>query len=240
MKMKHKLLLLASVFFMLFFANCGIPTLFNVTTTITRTSYTNTAIEFKVTISDKNDNLEMIENGKAPSLLLAYIVTDLPDINYRSIATEFSKQYQRTPHGIQIDRRFDDRPILESADGDLKLFVFSGPQLEKPLYHATAKNPMSPNETFKISLESNPDESFNLKLTSIDSTYNVKVTSLVRYNGSNFEAPGLKDDLDYIVPETNLDRHCHIFAAINVGEGTFTNIYWSDLTYLGSLALKII
>ncbi|MFA5446950.1 MAG: hypothetical protein WC233_01580 [Sphaerochaeta sp.] len=239
MKMKHKLLLLASVFFMSFFTGCGIPTIFYVTTSITNiTPVPDDTIQFSIAFQDPHNNLDMITPGTGPSLFLGYIVTDQPSLSSTStLISEFNKKYRRSPNGIHIDSSLQSEPILETSN-DLKLFAFSGLSLDISNYHATALQPSLADNTFNITLSSPEVDLYEFKLTNaIGARYTINTTVLTRFNDTRFDL-GF-DAKDYLIsPENPAPRYCHIFAAINVREGLFDNIYWSELRSLGSIELK--
>jgi hypothetical protein len=235
MKMNKKLLLTASVFFVLLVVlGCGLMTVFYIDPTISRLSKENT---FSISISDPHNNLSWIDNGEGPSLFLGYIVTDNQDIDYYSLTNEFSKQYIKKPFGNHIKSSYATGPILDIESKSLKLFAFSGTTLAIPDYHATAIKTDKTSETFTITPVNDGSGSIDFRITLDKGHYSLNQSSLVRYNGQPFTQDGT-GNLDYILPpEIGSSKYCHFFAALNAGKGTFNNIYWSDMKYLGYIEL---
>ncbi len=236
MKMNKKLLLTASVFFVLFaLIGCGVMTVFYIDPTISQLSKDNT---FSISILDPYNNLTWIKDGDGPSLFLGYIVTEKQDIDFRSLTTEFSAQYVKKPFGNHIKSSYASGPILDIESKSLKLFAFSGTLLDIPDYHATAKETDKTTDTFTITRVNDGAGNIDFTITLDKGNYTLNQSSLVRYNGQPFSLDGT-NYIDYILPlEVGPSRFCHIFAALNAGKGIFNNIYWSEMKYLGYIELK--
>lgn len=249
MKKQRYMPFIASVFLSLLvsffaFSSCGIPVLFSAETSIKATE--NDTITATITIDDELGNLALINSGTGPSLFLAYIVTHTgEELEIRSkIISAFRTTYQGTMNNGRQVPTHSEEPILiskDDADDPYRLYILSKRTISRPTFHATSKIPINPNTTVQIA--SVPGSESNTTILSLTWTagdeYTINTPYLVRYNGSEFSNDGGEEFPDYLLPEPSSfpNRYCHIFAAINVSDGKFTNIYWSDLTYLGAVKL---
>lgn len=235
MKMKTRLLLAASVFFMLAgLIGCGIPTLFHVTTNF---SFNSNKKEVAVTVNDPNNVLSLITPGKDPSILFAYVIASHEQDNDAKygIPKLFNSTYRKGYHGRPIGR--GDSEILTYGEDDpkLKLYLFSnesGSIFSAPSYHATANVATSPNVRFAFEeKETAPgSEKYFIEITQIPPvTYAfnqdlANIAQLFNVDGKPFEVEG---NVQYL----------HLYMALNSSEGTFSNTYWSDLFYITSIDL---
>ena len=239
MKMNKKLLLTASVFFVLLAViGCGIPRIFFVDTNI---KYKDDE-KIYITVSEYggNANLSLITKDTGPSLFLGYIVNGNSawgKENEASLNSAFRKKYQNTPFGTQISISNLSGQVVTTSNEDVTLYALSGSAIKAPYYHATADSPLSPSTSFEITPGYDSSGNIVLNLVFPPSTYTVHSTPLTRFNGNAFTIKKGDNHPDYTTTDTNQELFCHIFAAINVGQGKFTNIYWSDLYYVKTVPL---
>jgi len=255
MKMRNHILRMVSVFFLvLVLGGCGMAVIFYIDSYIDVTDNdTETTLSGSYVVrNDEFNNLSLIKDDTGPSLWLGYVVSDSYTISTTSIVNLFNSTYGKNPYGRTIDPFSESDPaVLTLSDNSYALFQFSdtnrSDDYAAPLYHATAVDHTSPEDTFTITK------------TDVNSTYveftlafdNAKFVSHVdggilrRFDGSRFrnnvtysEILSNNDLLDYKISSTTSGKlYCHIFAAMNVTEGSFSNIYWTNLAYLGYLQL---
>ena len=236
MKMNKKLLRIASVFFVLLaLIGCGIMTVFsNEVSHAKESGVKNTEAKGTFTFV-ADDTLKMITKGAGPSLMLGYTVTDSRDASFESrYRSEFNTKYRKN---VSFGQAVSSSEILSVTIDDklYKLYQLSdsyGRVFRSPTYVATAKNNLSPECSYAIELQTNK----TLKLTI--PFYDVHYDDLCRFTGAVFTKIGANSASDYIISDTPGTYHIHLFGAMNVSEGEFSNIFWSPLYYLGSIELE--
>jgi len=253
MKMRIHILRLVSVFFIVMvLVGCGIAVIFYIDSYIdTNENDTPTTLSgtYRVT-NDSFNNLALIEDDTGPSLWLGYVVSDSSTLSASgSIISKFNETYVRRPNGRTIDPFSESDPaVLTLSDNSYALFQFSDTNrlndYAAPLYHATAVDHTSPEDTFTIT-KSDVDAThvqFTLAFDNAKFVSHIDDGILRRYDGTQFrnDVPysekGSFPDYFYSKNPSN-ELYCHIFAAITVTEGSFSNIYWTNLAYLGVLQL---
>jgi len=236
MKMNKKLLRIASVFFVLLaLIGCGIMTVFsNEVSHKKESGVKNTEAKGTFTFV-ADDSLKMITNGAGPSLMLGYTVTDNNDYSLFSskYVTEFNNKYRKNGY---FGQAVSNSEILSVTTDDKKYALYqlsdsSGRVFRSPTYVATAKNNLIPECSYTIELQTN--NTLKLAIPSYDVHYN----DLRRFTGAVFTKIGANSASDYIISDTPGTYHIHLFGAMNVSEGAFSNIFWSPLYYLGSIEL---
>lgn len=243
MKMNKTLLLKASAFFLLLITllfSCGIPTYFYVTYSFSKPQSSN-SVTGNFSFIDTHGNLSWIDPGTGPSLLLSYIVTysQTPP----SFSSLFSSTYKRSNNnGIPVD----DDLMLTSESGAYiyRLHRFSdenGIEFSSPEYVAYANTPSSPD--LSVTLTKAGDNYLDLSFTS--GNYSLSGSSrLARFDGKAFitDTQTIRDSAstykDYTISDTEQKMYCHVFAAVNVSQGDFTNNFWTDLQYMGYIELN--
>ncbi|HZJ87846.1 MAG TPA: hypothetical protein VFC80_01690 [Sphaerochaeta sp.] len=207
-----------------------------------------TTVSATISISDPEGNLGLVEQGKSPSVLLSYMVIDQPletnDTRISAIRSAFKKEYQRSSFiGAQIPIT-KQTPILEKEDGDepYRLYALSAATMKgPPHYHATADTPNNPNATITLSSSkiAGTEDNTVISLQVTSGGYTIHQSELYRYNGAPFTVSGVGEGYpDYLLFDPPWEnRYIHVFAALNVSDGDFTNIYWSDLVFIGSIEL---
>lgn len=238
--MKKRILLIISAF--LLFSGCGIPTLFNVTTKIETITNSDTEINAKITVTD-TERLDWITPNRGPSLMLAYVITNEASLPSNSAISQFSTLYVRKPNGrnvITID--VYENGLFPNASDELTQSIFPFSDLGKnkfrsPNYMATAKDRTDPNSKFTLKLEGD-----HLTFSFDDDSYQVYsfLKTLHRYNGEPFVKTEGVSGKDYYLGDSNDSSvlYIHIFSALNVTEGDFNNVYWSELVNIGSIKLS--
>jgi len=251
MKMRNHILRMVSVFFLvLVLVGCGMAVIFYIDSRILDSDDTSTSLSGTYSVTnDAFNNLALIEEDTGPSLWIGYMVSDLSTISSSSIINLFASTYGKKPNGRTIDKISLSNPAVVSAsDGSYALFQFSdvngANDYAAPLYHATAVNHTDPEDTFTITkseIDSTHSE-FTLSFENSKFIIHVDGGNLRRYDGTPFrndvsfsEASSYTDYL--FSPNPSSELYCHIFAAVNVTRGAFSNIYWTPLTYLGVIQL---
>ncbi|NCC13623.1 MAG: hypothetical protein EOM32_09670 [Spirochaetia bacterium] len=249
MKMNKTLLLKASAFFLLLITlllSCGIPTYFYVGTTFNRGGgLSEDTVSGTFTFPDTYGNLSWIDPGTGPSLMLSYIVTTSHD--EPSFESLFSSTYKRTSNnGIPVSE--DELLSYNSGDYLYRLHRFSDindNQFNSPTYMAYASNPTSAD--FKVTLTKDSDNYMVLSITDANEssppTYPYTYSGsqrLARFEGSAFldsQPTNTSDYPDYTLLSEPDGLFCHVYAAVNVSQGDFSNNFWTDLKYLGRITL---
>lgn len=243
MKMNKKLLLTASVFFVLLaLIGCGVATIF----------FNDVFYEKGTNLEDNqvkgtfkfvnNDSLKMITIGTGPSLLIGYTVTDTVDrtlFNSKFI-TEFNSRYRKDGH---FGRAVSSSEILSVTNEDTQYSLYQlsdsgGEVFRSPLYVASAINPLEPDCEYTLTLQD--DNTLKLEVTKYNSWNS---SNLRRYNGQIFETtissilPNATKYPDYSLQTSSSSLYIHLYGAMNVSEGDFSNVFWSPLSYLGTIKL---
>lgn len=242
MKMRIHILRLVSVFFIVMvLVGCGIMTVFTVTYAY-NSGTSNISGEFIFTDSADN-RLSWITPSTGPSLLLCYLVTTesaAPSI----VATKFDSEFKRNiADGRMIPNDFKILTVT-SGSSEYSLYKFSDSSYTNfgsPHFLASASNPSNPDLEFSLSLNSDNSLQF-----SIDSgSYTLHASEpLTRFTGSPFQI--VTSEIvsyptqypDYVVQNTGGTLYLHIYAAINVSEGEFNNIFWTNLRHVGYIQLN--
>lgn len=245
MKMNKKLLLKASAFFLLLITllfSCGIPTYFYVNTSFSQgVGLPEDTVSGTFTFPDTYGNLSWIDPGTGPSLMLAYIVTTSRE--EPTFSQSFGTTYKRTSNnGIPVSE--DELLSYNNGDYLYRLHRFSdinNNQFNSPTYMAYASNPISAD--FKVTLTKDSDNYMVLSITDANGssppTYPYVLTGankLARFNGEAF-LTDLSSQPDYTILTNPTDLYCHVYAAVNVSQGSFSNNFWTDLKYLGRITL---
>jgi len=248
MKMNKKLLRIASVFFVLLaLIGCGIATIFYYEVSYAKgenqaDDEVKGKFEFINDDSSTDDALYMITPGKGPSLLLGYIVTDSqssPSCSSQFISTFNTKFRKNGYSGLAVSSLEILSVSYDNTQYALyKLSDSEGTVFKSPLYVASANDRLDPTCEFTLTLQ----DDFSLKLAIPN--YTLSNTNLCRYNGNKFSNEiskilnNSKNYPDYSVQPDSTSLYVHLYGAMNVSEGEFSNIFWSPLYYLGSIELE--
>lgn len=248
MKMKKTLLLKASAFFLLItlLFSCGIPTYFYVVSDFSQGPGDDSTVTGTFTLTDPYNNFSWIDSGTGPSVMLAYIVTTSSSIP--SFSPPFSSTYQNkrsNNNGVAVE---DDAFLTyDSAGYTYTLHRFSdenGTEFDKPQYTAYDSTPSTP--IIKIILTKTNDNFMNLIITdgndlAPSNPYTYSGSQLLaRFNGLAFldsHPTNTADYPDYTILSEPEGLFCHVYAAVNVSQGDFSNNFWTDLEYLGRITL---
>jgi hypothetical protein len=256
MKRRTTILSTASVFFiaLILFSSCGIATRFYIDSKIAPPTADSGIIIppdsvmgiYKVN-ADPLNNLDWIEVGTGPSLMLFYLITDKQNPP-SSIISTFNSKYQQNYAGMAISSD----EVLTVTDDNINytLFRFSddqGTEFKSPYYIASAVDHNNPDFsctlTKKEISESDEYVYMNLVFDPTDSYAIYLSSQLYRYNAQPFETE-LRNVTnnrgsfpDYHLGDEPSDMYLHIYGAVNVSKGNFNNIYWTDLVNLGYITL---
>lgn len=249
MKMRLRLIGLAAVSFVVLLASCGIPTLINLKVIPADISsdpaIPGGAIAVAYTIVDEANQLQLVEQKNGPSLLLAYIVTNEPDIQTSiDFKALFTKHYI-----VSSGNTVSSDPVISSAGSSgqptytvYKLSDSERTQFLAPDYMAYATTPDIPNVSFYLTYD---ETEKTVDLTFHGGSYTTNIAgSLRRFNGYPFTSvtSEVLDDPDafpdYAISDSSGTLYLHLFSAVSVTELRFSNIFWSDLEYLGRFQLN--
>jgi len=252
MKMNRTILLIASVFLYIF-VSCGIPVIFSIESALSAGNDSGTSVSGRYHVSsDEYNNLDLVEMGTGPSLMLFYTITQgtLVSTLQSQITTAFNTQYRKNGIGVVVPQQ--KLPVLSvTYDSTVyNLYPFSdatGPSaFSSPKYLLAANNPHNNELQFSLSrtqFSTTSQYTLDLTLNPVSDPYSSQIldNSLVRYNGQKFETSSTiinSNMLDYSnAMDSTDDYQCHIFAAMCVAEGSFNNTYWTPLKYLGYITL---
>ena len=253
MKKRNLLILMISAFFVL--TGCGIPNIFTIGSSISVPSgnITNNSItaQYRVTQSHPEE-LTKINPAHGPKIFLGYVITGEKDtfsgVSASTIQAAFEKKAGTMPtkgrHFNSLAYREGEGILtLKVNDLDYVVYPFSdrnGTEFTsfrnyhiayKGLNHISSANMLATDFMLTFSKD------FSLNLINDHGNYTAQFTgNLYRFKGTSFETINT-NQAD--VKATDLhEAWIHIFAAVNISEGYFTNIYWSPISYLGSIKIK--
>ncbi|MDD4036826.1 MAG: hypothetical protein PHF06_00445 [Sphaerochaeta sp.] len=232
MKMRNHILRMVSVFFLvLMLVGCGIMTVFSI-------DYSFDSNTTTFTFTNPDNILSWIKQSTGPSLLLAYIVTDEP-ANPTILSTKFNSEFRRN---IVDGRMISSGSVILNTTSNNKEYTLyklsdsNSNEFNAPYFFSTATNPLNPDIQFSVSLTSNN----TLQFTVISGSYTNPSLELTRFNGESFiTVPSeVADFPDYVVSSTAVGSlYIHVYAAINISEGDFSNKYWTRLESVASIQL---
>ena len=228
MSNRHRLALIlmlataVSVFFAFSLTSCGVPTYWQPknTTVINRTtSSSDNEVKFNVNINFYADDAG--SNAPQIGLVLLYVSSNS---QYNSgftteLVKEFNSSYRGTiPNGLST---------LESTANE-PIWTFT---LNEETYNVYAFDGAISAPKYNFDLTSNTDisQTFTLKLNSTVDSVELNVGDT---NNSTFSF-GL--DSSNLAKLQNSD-YIHVYAAVSAQGENYGNIYWSDLTYVGSFS----
>lgn len=197
----------------LFLFSCGIPTIISLKSiNITRNQLSDTSVE--IIVSGNEPDLDLV-SSRCPGLLLCYIVTENQEQGIMikdDVVDAFSKNFTNKIVISNIDSS------MFKVD-DYTLYAFKPDQSEyshvgSPTYnHNLHKYISGHNINAELTLTHYENQAYDL--SDGESLYNRIYTSDVKGQ-----------------------KYIHIFAAFTAEEGMFTNVYLSDLSYIGYIIVN--
>ena len=253
MKKRNLLILMISAFFVL--TGCGIPNIFTIGSSISVPSgnITNNSItaQYRVTQSHPEE-LTKINPAHGPKIFLGYVITGeestFDGFSSTTLQTAFEKKAGKTPNGRHITKQayYLEKGIftVDKDDVSYKIYPFSDSKQSKytsPDYHIAYQDSAPIADANKLNTDFTltfNQTSKDIELTLTNSTYKNQLEdgNLRRFEDQDFESPNNVDS--DVVGEGTGNWYVHIFAAVNISQGYFTNIYWSPISYLGSIKIK--
>jgi hypothetical protein len=257
----------ASVFFclLLLLGSCGIPQLFYVETSLDKITVeddTSVSAEFEVT-DDESDNLDSVDSGEGPSLMLFYILDEANSTTFIAqgvddgIQDAFEDEYYPSiSNGKPVSPSTSDPVIVSytaSDDTTYDLYAFAsedGTQFSASEYIMYAEDPENPDLVFTLTSSLIEDDStYEMELAATDGSYDFTYAAtdgiLRRYDGSSFLVSSSEiqstDDEDYanVASSGSSTYYVYVFAAFCVKSDSFTNTFWTDLVYIGDISIDI-
>lgn len=256
MKIRTKFLFMVSVFFVSFllFSSCGIPTIFYMTYTFVAGSTNDgNSIQNTFNFNDTYGDLSLVDVGTGPSLMMMYYVSDSSSAPEKStIISDFKTTYGGNTTGKNISYTQNNPKILSSTynSTNYALYPFSDSSdaiFSAPKYIANANSSNTPNFSFtlaKNSLSISPIQ-VDLALAFNSGSYTSQtLKNLLRFNGKPFTTVEVINDSIHFPEYASIDTdasgtslYVHVYAAVSVASGSFSNIYWTGLEYLGYITL---
>ena len=251
MKKRCHVIIFTIIILASFFISCGIPNYFYLDDDdYTFTSENNddkNEITAMLEISDA-EQLEQLDYGI--SMVYFYYLSDEPTISTSSLESKFETKF-RGPIGIGIIGGPSDLTV-DDESYDLYAFNFEAEDLVSPYYHDLIE--LQNDETTSYETTIYADFSFTLEedtsgLNKViykrfdDNDISVTNNSLVRYNknGNFLSSNSILSDSDSDYSQFSGKQpgsyYIHIFTSFTAQEGDFTNRWWSELKYLGSLKI---
>lgn len=263
MKMKLTFLLVASVFFV----SCGMPTVFNLNTgeyffqMDSNSSEDTISSSFKITTSNPAITSTIIDSKtQGPSLMFFYTISDSNTSNYTigeikdALISAFSTKIKKEPFGI--NNPIYHELVFKKIDEEKKvsLYEFKGFNNKKfslpDLILTGNSNTVVPKlDSFTLQAKPTADTSryyIELNVVTADPTNSFTPISVDLYGFEGKPFFSNQDDIpsgepgEYVyLPTGASEVYLNIFSAFSV-LGDFTNIYWSELNYIGQIKLPII
>lgn len=211
-----------SVFFAFSLTSCGIPTYWqpkNSTVITKATSSSDNEVNFNVNVNFYSGD----DGSNAPKigLVLLYVYSDT---QYTSgFSTELVKQFNTayrgtSPNGVSTLTSEADSAIWTFTVSDVtySVYAFDG-AISAPSYNKDLSSNTDISQAFRLVL--NPD-----------------VDSVDLYSGETLDST-----LSFGLESSNLSKlqnssYIHVYAALSAQGQNYGNIYWSDLTYVGSFS----
>lgn len=223
------MLLIIIVVVSVFLFSCGIPTYWEPSnsTVISKNSSEEDPVSFNVTVNyyagDDGDNAPNI------GLLLLYVYTNTDTDTssnssfYNALVKEFNSSYRGTkPSGIST--------LKASYNTSIWSFTYDDETFN--VYAFTDSNDESV-EAYKYNKDISNNEDFSTKYTLRLKETKTDGVELFIDNSTTLDSSfsfGLSEDN---LNDLNEAKYIHVYAAISA-QGNYSNIYWSDLVYVGS------
>ncbi|TAH57055.1 MAG: hypothetical protein EWM48_06510 [Sphaerochaeta sp.] len=249
MKKRLTLVLIVSAFFVLI--GCGIPTIFTIQSSIRVKTKEETKITANYVVDQSTgENLGMIDPKNGPKIFLGYAITDsaatFAGFSSSQLQTAFEVKAGKAPYGRHIrsgayaDGIFS---VKDAYDNEYVVYPFSdtsGGTFTSPSYHVMYSDPA--NITLKARIETD----FVVEYKKTDGIFTVTPANPSYKNQTNNQLARIQKKLfSSIQPEDDdvnaydpSAMYVHLFAAINISQGDFNNIYWTNLKYLGNIKIS--
>lgn len=257
MKKRLTLVLIVSAFFVLI--GCGIPTIFTIQSSIRVKTKEETKITANYVVDQSTlDDLGKIDPMNGPKIFLGYAITNLSTtfdgFSSSQLQTAFEVKAGKAPYGRHIRSGAYNAgegifSIKDAHDENLLYVIFpfsdtSGGVYTSPNYHVMYSDPANTPITLKAQIETDFTLEYKNGFFSITTTkddlpnalyVNKTNNKLVRVQNKLFSSIGLEDGDVSTYDPSNL--YVHLFAAVNISQGDFNNIYWTNLKYLGNIKI---
>ncbi|NLZ76787.1 MAG: hypothetical protein GX911_02330 [Spirochaetales bacterium] len=250
MKKRIGPVLIVSAFFVLL--GCGIPTIFTIQSSIKVHLKEETKTTARYTVSQgASEELGRIDPEHGPKILLGYAITasdaTFDGFSSSRLRTAFEEKAGKAPYGRHIrsgayaDGIFS---VKDAYDNEYVVYPFSdtsGGTFTSPNYHVMYSDPTKALITLKARIETD----VVLEYIKDEGIFTVTTTNPLYKNRTNDELTRIQqkrfssiqsEDADVASYDPS-DMYVHLFAAINISQGDFTNIYWTDIAYLGSIRI---
>ncbi|NLK13566.1 MAG: hypothetical protein GX313_02250 [Spirochaetales bacterium] len=249
MKKRLTLVLIVSAFFI--FIGCGIPTIFTIDSSIRVLSKTDAKITAKYVVDQSTlDDLGKIDPMNGPKIFLGYAITGssttFEGYSASRLQTAFEAKAGKAPYGRHIRANAYEADegifsIKDAHDENLLYVIYpfsdtSGGVYTSPNYHVMYTDPTA------ISLDDHIETDFAVEYDKANGTFSVTPANpSYKHQTNNKLARIQQKPFSSIQPEDEDvvagGLYVHLFAAINISQGDFNNIYWTNLKYLGSMEI---
>ncbi len=253
MKKRLTLVLIVSAFFVLI--GCGIPTIFTIQSSIRVKTKEETKITANYVVDQSTlDDLGKIDPMNGPKIFLGYAITNLSTtfdgFSSSQLQTAFEVRAGKAPYGRHIRSGAYNAGegiflIKSTLDEHLHYVVYpfsdtSGSTFTSPSYHVMYSDPA------KITLKAQIETDFVVEYKKTDGIFTVTPKNPSYKNQTNNQLARIQKKLfSSIQPEDDdvnaydpSAMYVHLFAAINISQGDFNNIYWTNLKYLGNIKIS--
>lgn len=214
---------------------------------------------FEVAFQIYNQSQFQIEQG--PSLAFFYAIVPSDTLDDSEVANNFIKKFNNKYSNISsqsissmpdIEVKIDDKnyelfPFSYKIQGDNNLIV-QNPETYAFTFDTSKLNIQSEyKSTFSIS-KNVTDEYIEIKVSDLENDVNkqnyhlidssnikkiISNVSFLRKNGESFPLKSNETGIEFVNFDGEKDYRVLIFSALNINKGSFTNIFWSKLNYLG-------
>ncbi len=233
---------MVSVFLFFFLAlfclsSCGIPTYWQPknSTVLKAGTSTDAEISFNVNVSFyAGDDLS---NAPQLGLALLYVYADVPNANlFSTLDDEFNAEYRGTiPNGISSLSSEYNTAIWNFTVNDTEYGVYA-------FTDATGSAISAPYYNFNLTSNTDISKSFTLRLVTDPSSPSSSSEGASGVVGVELSDGTTKATLGFGLDTSNLtslqdSSYIHVYAALSAQGAQYSNIYWSDITYVGSLSV---
>ena len=249
MKKRLTLVLIVSAFFVLI--GCGIPTIFTIQSSIRVKTKEETKITANYVVDQSTlDDLGKIDPMNGPKIFLGYAITNLSTtfdgFSSSQLQTAFEVKAGKAPYGrhIRSGAYADGIFSVKVSDTEYVIYPFSdtsGGTFTSPNYHVMYSDPNKALITLKAQIETDVE----LDYIKDEGIFTVTTTNPLYKNRTNDELSRIQqkrfssiqsEDAD-VASYDSSNLYVHLFAAVNISQGDFNNIYWTNLKYLGNIKI---
>lgn len=231
-----------------FLCSCGIPTYWQPSnsTIISKRNTADGSISFDLQVDCySGDEIPSSSEGGVGLILLYHVSQDNYNADFSAIKKSFEKEIRGSiPNGLTTVRSELGTPVISFTDSNSDesgLYAFTMASGDKNSYSLIS----APNYNLKVNAYDPMNLRIDLELDneSVNPTYLIKCSeanSLFSefYIGySDLSCTDLQSVASYYNDSVSSYRYIHVYAAVSAQSNSFSNIYWSDIVYVGSFEI---